>query len=191
MKLRLLAVLSVTVALVASGCTGKDAVDQSGGNFHFVAGTTLGKTYAAADRKTAGGFTADNLAGGQLSLAQFAGQVTVINFWATWCGPCTTETPQFDNVYRAYKSKGVAFIGVDTKDSPSSKAKSFVKDNDITFPIVYDQTGETALRLGKIPALSLPFTVIIDKHGKVAGVYLNQMAPKDLEPILDKLLAET
>jgi peroxiredoxin len=191
MKLRLLAVMSVAVAIVASGCTGKDAVDQGGGNFRFVGGTTLGKTYALADRKAAGSFTADNLAGGKLSLSQFDGKVVVINFWATWCGPCTTETPQFDNVYRAYKSKGVAFIGIDTKDSPSSKAKSFVKDYDITFPIVYDQTGETALRLGKIPALSLPFTVIIDKHGKVAGVYLNKMAPKDLEPVLDRLIAET
>lgn len=191
MKLRLIAVLSVAVALVASGCTGKDAVDQGGGNFRFVGGTALGKTYPPADRKKAGDFTADNLAGGKLSLSQFAGKVVVINFWATWCGPCTTETPQFDNVYRAYKPKGVAFIGIDTKDSPSSKAESFVKNNDITYPIVYDQSGETALQLGKIPAVSLPFTVIVDKHGKVAVVYLNAMTPKDLEPLLDKLLAES
>lgn len=191
MKLRLLAVLSVAVTLIASGCTGKDAVDQSGGNFRFVGGTSLGKTYPVADRKTAGGFTEQNLAGGTLSLSQFKGQITVINFWATWCGPCITETPQFDSVYRAYKSKDVAFIGVDTKDSPSSKAKAFVRDNDITYPIVYDQTGETALRLGNIPALSLPFTVLIDKHGKVAAVYLNVLTAKDLEPLLDQLIAET
>ncbi|MEO8889746.1 MAG: TlpA disulfide reductase family protein [Jatrophihabitantaceae bacterium] len=190
MKLRLFAVLSVAAVLVASGCAGKDAVDQSGSDFHFVGGTSLGKTYPVADRKLAGGFTEDNLAGGKLSLSQFAGKVVVINFWATWCGPCQTETPQFDSVYRAYKSKGVAFIGVDTKNSPSSKAQSFVKDNDITYPMVYDETGETALKLGKIPALALPFTVILDKHGRVAVVYLNSMTPKDLEPLLDQLVAE-
>ncbi|MGH8960515.1 MAG: TlpA family protein disulfide reductase [Jatrophihabitantaceae bacterium] len=193
MKLRLLAVLSIAAALVLSGCTGKDAVVQGdgGNNFHFVGGTSLGKSYPIADRKKAGNFTGDLLDGGKLSLSQFAGKVVVINFWATWCGPCQTETPQFDSVYRKYKAKGVAFIGIDTKNSPSSKAKSFVKDNDISYPMVYDQTGETALRLGKIPALSLPFTVIVDKHGRVAVVYLNEMTAKDLEPLLDKLLAES
>jgi thiol-disulfide isomerase/thioredoxin len=191
MKLRLLAVLSVAAALVASGCSGKDAVDQSaGGQFRFVSGTSLGKTYQIPDRKKAGDFTGKLLDGGSLSLAQDAGKVVVINFWATWCGPCITETPQFDSVYRSYKAKGVAFIGVDTKNSPSSLAKAFVRDNDISYPIVYDEQGETALRLGKIPALSLPFTVLIDKHGKVAAVYLLPLTPKDLEPVLGQLLTE-
>ncbi|MGH3265033.1 MAG: TlpA disulfide reductase family protein, partial [Trebonia sp.] len=126
MKLRLIPVLLVAVALVASGCTGKDAVVQgAGGQFRFVSGTGLGKTYKVADRKKAGEFTGNLLSGGKLSLSQDAGKVVVINFWATWCGPCITETPQLDQVYRAYKSKGVAFIGVDTKNHPSSLAKSF------------------------------------------------------------------
>jgi peroxiredoxin len=192
MKLRLLAVTSIAAALVASGCAGKDAVNQSaGGQYRFIGGTGLGKTYPPGDRKKAGNFAGDLLNGGKITLAQQAGKVVVINFWATWCGPCTTETPQFDSVYRAYKSKGVQFIGIDAKDSPSSKAKAFVKDNDISYPIVYDEQSETALRLGKIPALYFPFTVLIDKSGKVAGVYLQSMTAKDLEPVLNKLLAES
>ena len=192
MKLRLVPALLVVVALVAGGCTGKDAVDQSGGNdFRFVSGTSLGHTYQPADRKQAGNFTGDLLDGGTISLSQEAGKVVVINFWATWCGPCTTETPQFDQVYRAYKDKGVAFIGIDAKDSPSSKAKAFVRDNDISYPIVYDEKSETALKLGKIPAVSFPFTVLIDKKGRIAAVYLTVMTAKDLEPVLDKLLAES
>ena len=194
MNARLLAAAGAAlaaVALGATGCTGKNAVDQSGGQYRFVTGNELGTTYAAGGRKPAGNFVGTLLDGGALRLSEDAGKVVVINYWATWCGPCTTETPNFDKVYRAYQGKGVAVIGVDTKDSPSSKAATFVRLNAISFPIVYDESGQTALQLGRIPALSLPFTVLIDKHQRVAAVYLQPLAPKDLEPVLDKLLAET
>ncbi|MCW2645451.1 MAG: hypothetical protein QOF87_1684 [Pseudonocardiales bacterium] len=178
--------------LLVSACTGKNAVDQAaGGQYRFVQGTGLGKTIAAADRRTTGGFTGDLLNGGKLSLAQSAGKVTVINFWATWCGPCTVETPQFDAVYRATKAKGVAFIGIDTKETSTDAAKAFIKDNDISYPIVSDEKGETAVALGKIPSLALPFTVILDKEQRVAAVYLHSLTAKDLQPVLDKLLAES
>jgi peroxiredoxin len=186
---RSLALAAAAAFLLLAGCTGKDAVDQGSGNFRFVSGTGLGKTYPVGDRKSAGGFTANLIDGGKISLAQDAGKVIVINFWATWCGPCTTETPQLDSVYRANKAKAVQFIGVDTKDNRDS-ATAFIHDNDITFPIVFDEQGETAVRLGKIPALGLPFTVLIDKQQRVAAVYLSKLTPKDLQPVLDKLLAE-
>jgi thiol-disulfide isomerase/thioredoxin len=190
-SLALVAAAAAGLLVLLAGCTGKDAVDQAaGGQFHFVSGTGLGKTYPAGDRKAAGGFTGNRLdGGGKISLAQDAGKVVVINFWATWCGPCITETPQLDSVYRSNKAKAVDFIGVDTKDNRGS-AMAFVKDNDITFPIIFDEQGETALRLGKIPALGLPFTVLIDKRQRVAAVYLSKLTPNDLQPVLDKLLAE-
>jgi alkyl hydroperoxide reductase subunit AhpC len=65
-----------------------------------------------------------------------------------------------------------------------------VKDYDISYPIVYDEQGETALRLGDLPATALPFTVLIDKLGKVAAVYVVRLSAKDLTSALDKLLAE-
>ncbi len=67
---------------------------------------------------------------------------------------------------------------------------SFVKTYDITYPIVFDEQGETALRLGQLPAAALPFTVLIDKHGKVAAVYIVRLSANDLTGALDKLLAE-
>jgi peroxiredoxin len=179
-------------ALLLAGCTGKNAVDQSSGDrYRFVSGTNLGKTIAAPDRKKAGDFTGTRLNGGELTLAQSAGKVVVINFWATWCGPCTTETPQFDAVYRANKARGVDFIGIDTKETSTGAARAFVADNDISYPIVSDEQGETAIALGKIPALALPFTVLLDRQQRVAGVYLHPLTPKDLQPVLDKLLAES
>lgn len=191
MKLRVLLAAVAAVLVVGAGCTGKDAVDQTAGNqFRFVGGTAKGKTYPIADRKPAGNFTEPLLDGkGSFSLDQQRGKVVVINFWATWCSPCQVETPQFDTVYRSYRDRGVQFVGIDTKDI-RSKAQSFVSSNDISYPMVYDEAGETAVRLGKIPALALPFTVIVDKHGRVAVVYLNVLTPDDLEPLLNSLLAE-
>ena len=185
-------VLTVAVAalLVLTGCTGKDAVDQGSGQYRFVSGTSLGKTYDPGERKKAGDFTGELLNGGTLSLSQLAGKIVVINFWAVWCGPCKTETPAFDSVYRAYRAKGVGFVGIDTKDQ-RSLAQAFVKDNQISYPMIFDEPGETALALGKIPALALPFTVLIDKHGRVAAVYLERLQPADLQPVLNKLLAES
>jgi peroxiredoxin len=188
MKRVLIALVASVLAL--SACTGKDAVSQgANGSFQFVSGTPLGKLYPQADRKPAGSFSGTLLDGGTTSLAADKGKVVVINFWATWCTPCRTETPQFDLVYRQVKSRGVQFLGIDTKDVKSS-AKSFVADNDITFPIVFDEQGETALRLGNLPAAALPFTVLIDKQGKVAAVYIVRLAAKDLTRALDKLVAE-
>jgi peroxiredoxin len=188
MKRALLALVASVLALAA--CTGKNAVDQNNNSaFKFQTGTPLGKLYPAADRKPAGSFTGQLLDGGTTSLAATKGKVVVINFWATWCGPCTTETPQFDLVYRSIKARGVDFLGIDTKDVKSN-AQSFVKTYDISYPIVFDEQGETALRLGNLPAAALPFTVLIDKQGRVAAVYIVRLAAKDLTGALDKLLAE-
>lgn len=173
------------------GCTGKDAVDQSSGSFRFVSGTAKGKLIAIDKRKKAGTFDGEGLNGGTVNLAQNAGKIVVVNFWATWCGPCTTETPQFDAVYRANKAKGVQFIGVDTKETSRDAPRAFVTDNSITYPIVWDEQGQTAVALGKIPALALPFTVLIDKQQRVAAVYLSTLSAKDLQPVLNSLIAET
>jgi peroxiredoxin len=85
---------------------------------------------------------------------------------------------------------GVDFLGINTKDQ-KSKAESFVRDNDISYPILFDEEGQSALRLGNLPAASLPFTVMIDKHQRVAAVYTGRLSPKDLEPVINKLRAES
>ncbi len=187
---RVLALLGLAAALLLSACTGSDAVDQSGlGTFKYEGGTKLGTLYPQADRKPAGNFTAPLLDGGKVSLSASRGKIVVLNFWASWCGPCKTETPQFDLVYRSLKNEGVDFFGINTKDDRDS-AKSFVRLNDITFPMIYDEQGETAIRLGHIPDVALPFTVLIDAKGKVAAVYQIALSAKDLRTAIDALQAE-
>jgi peroxiredoxin len=187
---RVLAAL-LAALLTLAGCTGSDAVSTNpDGGFQFAGATELGKLYPTGDRKPAENFDGKLLDGGTFSLRTTRGKVVVLNFWASWCQPCKTELPQFDLLYRAMRTRGVDFVGIDTKDVKDS-GRRFVHDNRITFPMVFDEPGETAIRLGNLPSTSLPFTVLIDRAGKVAAVYVVRMSYNDLKAAVDKLLAET
>jgi thiol-disulfide isomerase/thioredoxin len=191
-KAAALACIAAAVALTAcSGGHGTSGHGSGGaGHFDFHSATALGQVYPVHDRQPAGDISAPLLGrAGTFDLAQDRGEVVVLNYWASDCAPCRVESPQFDAVYRAYKDKGVDIVGVDFKDERAS-AKSFVRHNDISFPNVYDQQGRTALELGELPASATPFTVLIDRHGDVAGVYLGAMQARDLETVLDTVLAE-
>jgi peroxiredoxin len=188
------ALLAAVLALVlaAAGCTGgDDAVDQSaGGQYRFVGATSHGTVIDADKRKLAGPAKGELLDGGDWSLAALKGQVTVLNYWGTWCGPCRVETPNFQTVYLAWKDKGVAFVGIDVKEASPSPAKAFVRDNNITYPMVFDEGAKTALQIGHLPLRGMPNTVVIDKQGRVAAVYVGIVQPADLEPALAALTSE-
>jgi thiol-disulfide isomerase/thioredoxin len=185
--------IATATALTLTACSGgTDAVSQSTGNFRYVGTTTRGKLIPESQRKIAGNVTGPLLSGGQFSLDANRGKVTVLNFWASWCIPCQTESPQYDNVYKAMKASGVEFVGLDVKENNKDAPESFIKDNAITYPSVYDQGGKTALQLGKVPlVVGLPWTVVIDKAGRVAAVYSGPQQPADLQPALQSLVAES
>lgn len=181
-------------ALVLTGCTGgSNAVDQTnGGQYRYVGATKSGTLIPIDKRKVAGNARADLLDGkGKFSLSAERGKVVVLNLWATWCPPCRIETPQFDALYRQLKSPTLQFVGLTVKDVNKSGVQSFVQDNDISYPIVYDEIGRTALQLGKLPVVGLPDTVVVDKQGRVAAVYVGPLTPGDLKPVLASLAKET
>ena len=95
-------------------------------------------------------------------------------------------------MYRQNKAKGVTIVGLDVKDFNKDNANSFITDKKITYPNVYDPTASSALQLGKVPlSIGLPWTVVVDKQQRVAAVYTGQVLPKDLQPVLDTLTAES
>lgn len=183
----------VTAAVAAIAVLSLASCSQSqrtaNGCYRFSDATRVGSLIAEADRQRSCGFTAPLLDGAAYTLAHDAGQVVVVNFWAQWCGPCAVETPQLDEVYRADKSRDVTVVGIDTKDF-HSKASAFVKDNHISFPIVFDDRARVAVAMGRLPVAGLPFTALIDRHQRVAAVYVGAVTPKDLQPALDRLAAE-
>jgi len=185
----LAATVLATVALTA--CTGgKDAVDQNAnGSFGYVQATAKGTVIEAAKRKLAGPVKGTLLAGGDYRLSTDKGKVVVLNFFASWCGPCANESPQFEAVYRKRKAEGVTFVGLDVNDRKDAAA-AFVRDKGLSFPVVYDEIGKTALQIGNVPLAGLPDTVIVDRQGRVAAVYVGPVLPKDLNQVLDELSKE-
>jgi peroxiredoxin len=183
----------VAAALVATGCSsGKDAVSQSAGSeFRYVSANKKGELIPADQRKMAGPMTGELLAGGTYRLADDKGSIVVLNMFASWCGPCNIETPQMDALYRERKASGVKFVGLDVKENTRSDATDWIKGKDITFPVVYDEKAKTALQLGNVPLAGLPDTVVIDRQGRVAAVYVGLTLPKDLTPALDALSQES
>lgn len=185
------AVAAVLGLSLASCSGGSNAVNQTdGGQYRYVQSTKKGDLIPVGSRKAAGAVSGTLLMGARYQLGSDAGQVVVLNYFASWCPPCQTETPQFDTIYRQRKGKGVTFVGVDAKDSPKSGAASWVQEKGITFPVLYDPNAQTALQLGGVPIVTLPATVLIDKQGKVAAVYQSSLLPADLNPLLDQLSQE-
>lgn len=185
--------LAVALALTASACTGgSGAVDQTAGTeFRFTDATEKGDVIPVADRRSPGDVGGELLDGsGTYSLTADAGKVVVINLWASWCGPCKVETPQFEQVYQQTKAEGVQFVGFDVKDNRQD-AQAFVTDNQVTYPMVYDQPAKVVLQLGNLPVQGLPLTVVIDRQGKVAAAYVGLTQPSDLKPAIATLVAES
>ncbi|MGZ8782529.1 MAG: TlpA family protein disulfide reductase [Gaiellaceae bacterium] len=113
---------------------------------------------------TAPQFTLERLDGkGDLALASLRGQTVVLNFWASWCGPCKDEAPVLEDASKRWQGKGVAFVGVDVKDFRGD-ARDFLARYGVTYPNVYDGKGST---IGRYGVTGYPETYLIDARGRV------------------------
>jgi cytochrome c biogenesis protein CcmG/thiol:disulfide interchange protein DsbE len=105
--------------------------------------------------------------GGQTSLEELRGQVVVLNFWASWCGPCRLEAPVLERVWQDYDGE-VAFVGIAHNDT-LQRAQSFLERFGVTFPNAVDINGQTA---GAYGVTALPETFVIDGEGVVRAHHL-------------------
>ena len=191
---RLLTVVLAVAAQVAGCSTGDDAVAQ-GGTFEFVA--PGGKTDIVYD-PPAGRGRPGPLSGPDLmdpsrtiSLDDFAGQVVVINIWGQWCGPCRAEIAQLQQVYEKTHAQGVAFLGIDVRDSAIDAPRDFVTDRKVSYPSIYDPAMRTMIAFGgKYPTTVIPSTVVLDREHRVAAVFLRELLAQDLLPVVQRLAAE-
>ncbi len=122
---------------------------------------------AIAPSAAAPDFTLRTMSGPNVRLAEQRGRVVMVNFWATWCGPCRQEMPQLDRLYQKYKSSGFVLLGVNVDDD-TRKAAEVAGKLGVSFPVLLD----TDKAVSKLYELStMPSTVIIDRDGMVRYVH--------------------
>lgn len=190
-----IALTAIAAALALAGCaSGTDSVVQ-GGTFDFVSpGGQTEIFYDPPDtRGTIGALSGPDLMvdGTTTALSDYAGDVVVLNLWGQWCGPCRGEASQLEKVYTATKDLGVAFLGIDVRDPQKDKAQDFVTDHQVTYPSIYDPAMRTLIALGgKYPTSVIPSTLVLDRHHRVAAVYLKALLAEDLQPIVERIAAE-
>jgi peroxiredoxin len=105
--------------------------------------------------------------GGDVRLSELKGQVVMINFWATWCGPCRQEMPLLQQLHAKYEPLGFTLLGVNVEND-SVAAQSWLKAVPVTFPILFDRSNEVAGRFG---VEGMPSTVFVDRAGNVRYVH--------------------
>lgn len=169
-----------------SACTGGEPDD---GSFRYKAATPKGHVIPEQDRKPSGNIRNKLMDGSQFSLDSRLGTVVFISFWGAWCGPCVAEVPMFESLYQQHRAAGVEFLGIVVKDDEDN-AQAFIDAHGISYPNIFDYEARSALQIGRIAPRGFPYSVVIDKHGRVAGVYVGAMLAADLDPVLTALSAE-
>ncbi len=120
-------------------------------------------------------------------LEAFRGTVTILNFWATWCGPCRYELPELQKVSNEFGGKGVVVLAVNV-DGPAPQVERFIANTGLSLPVLF-LDGRTQAELG---IDRIPFTVILDRQGRAVRAYAGYSAAamKDLRELTVELLRE-
>ena len=136
-----------------------------GAAFSVFAATSLASS--SLEGREAPDFVLKSATGENLRLSEYRGDVVMINFWATWCGPCRQEMPLLDELYSRYGRVGFSLLGVNIDDN-QSKAMNMVSELGVSFPVLFDSRKEVS-ELYEVNAM--PVTVLIDREGTVRYVH--------------------
>jgi peroxiredoxin len=140
------------------------------------------------DRHTAPDFSLKDADGKMVHLSDYKGKVVLLDFWATWCGPCKIEIPWFIDIERKHKDKGFEVLGVAMDDNGWEDVKPFLAMMKVNYRVV---VGDDATSSAYGGVDSLPTTFLIDKQGKIAAIHIGLDASrKDFEDGIEELLHE-
>ncbi len=129
--------------------------------------TASGLASSSLEGQVAPDFVLKSATGENLRLSEFRGDVVMINFWATWCGPCRQEMPLLDDLYGRYQRVGFSLLGVNIDDD-SRRAMKMVQELGISFPVLFDESKEVS-KLYAVEAM--PVTILVDREGRVRHVH--------------------
>jgi cytochrome c biogenesis protein CcmG, thiol:disulfide interchange protein DsbE len=133
---------------------------------------------------TATNFTLPSLDGGDIALADYDGDVVIMNFWATWCPPCRAEMPALNRFYEAHRDEGLVILAINEQEDVGT-VRPFIQTNNLSFPVLLDSQGRVAQQY---TTRSFPTTFIIDRDGVIQHVQTGEISEHELEAIVLPLL---
>ena len=164
-----LSAAALAAVLALSGCAGGTEIETGGEDDRFISGDGSATVFEAGEREAAPEVTGTTFDGEDLALSDYAGEILVLNVWASWCGPCRAEQPVLDEVHAEYGDLGVEFLGVNIKDNETA-AVAYTDNKGVPYPSLYDQPGEIpqAFR-DTVPPRAIPSTLVIDPDANLAA----------------------
>lgn len=126
-----------------------------------------GPVQALSAAQAAPDFTLKSMAGGNFNLAEQRGNIIIINFWASWCGPCRIEMPVLQELHNKYQDLGVAVWGVNVEQE-NQAGRDYIAEIGVDFPVFFDASNTVS---AAYQVEAMPTTVIVDRHGKVRHVF--------------------
>lgn len=123
-----------------------------------------------AQASEAPAFTLRDTSGADIRLDAYRGKVVIVQFWATWCGPCKSEMPHLQKLYTDLAPKGLALLSISSDDARSAvKVKPYVTSQGYTFPVLLDKDSSVTKLYN--PQVTLPYLVVIDQNGQIAKIH--------------------
>ncbi|MGP3534482.1 TlpA family protein disulfide reductase [Microbacterium sp. RD1] len=196
MRRVLAAVAAAALVLGLAACSSDPLAEQyrAGDNKGYIAANGFeADEIAPADRGESVEFSGVLETGDEVSHADYAGRVLVVNFWYAACGPCIVEAPRLQEAYESFEGQDVSFLGVNTYDQPATAA-SFARDHGISYPsIIAVDDGAVKLAFTEhAPLSATPVTLVLDAQGRVAARVIGELAEASiLESIVKTVLAES
>lgn len=186
--------VALAAALALAGCAGgagTDTVSGAAEGAGYTAGDGSFSTWAAAERQEpveASGTTFD---GEAIDLAQWRGDVVVLNFWYASCPPCRAEAPDLNAFAEEYSARGVHVLGVNPRDDAGT-AQAFERSFGTPYPSLADPDAAVVSAFESVvPLQAMPTTVVLDREGRPAARVLGRIDPAVLRGLVDDVLGES
>jgi len=129
-------------------------------------------------------FELADLSGKKVRLSDFNNRVVIVDFWATWCGPCRAEIPDFVRLQSKYRGQGLTILGV-AVNSEEKTVRSFAEDHDINYPVLLEGDETTKLFGG---VYAIPTTFVLDRQGRIVKKFIGAMPAEAFEEAVKPLL---